>query len=129
MGNDSNTLGVVRSTGQTEKTFPVSMGPRFLELFSENLYSSPNRAFEELVANSWDAEATAAYISIPENLRDPRAAIWVLDNGVSMDGAMDQAVEWWDEMEDEGAAGATWSSISRRTSHGSWRTGGASSRC
>ena len=85
MGNDSTTLGVVRSTGQTEKTFPVSMGPRFLELFSENLYSSPNKAFEELVANSWDAEATAAYISIPENLRDPRAAIWVLDNGVSMD--------------------------------------------
>ncbi len=85
MGNDSNTLGVVRSTGQMEKTFPVSMGPRFLELFSENLYSSPNKAFEELVANSWDAEATAVYISIPENLRDPRAAIWVLDNGVSMD--------------------------------------------
>ena len=47
----------------------------------------------------------------------------------TMTGAMGQAVEWWDEVEDEEAAGATWSSISRRTCPGSWRTGGASSRC
>ena len=47
----------------------------------------------------------------------------------TMIGAMDQTVEWWDEEEDEEAAGATWSSISRRTCPGSWRTGGASSRC
>ena len=87
MSSDTNTLEVVRATGEHEKTFPISMGPRFLELFSENLYSSPNKAFEELVANSWDAEATAVYVSIPENLREPRAAIWVLDNGVSMDAA------------------------------------------
>ena len=86
MSNYSKTLGAVRSTGQMEKEFPISMGPRFLELFSENLYSSPNKAFEELVANSWDADATAVYISIPKNLRDPEAAIWVLDNGTSMDG-------------------------------------------
>ena len=63
---DSTTLGAVRSTGELERTFPISIGPRFLELFSENLYSSPNKAFEELVANSWDAEASAVYISIPE---------------------------------------------------------------
>ena len=82
---DSTTLGAVRSTGELERTFPISIGPRFLELFSENLYSSPNKAFEELVANSWDAEASAVYISIPEDLHDPDASIWVLDNGVSMD--------------------------------------------
>ena len=41
MSNYSKTLGAVRSTGQMEKEFPISMGPRFLELFSENLYSSP----------------------------------------------------------------------------------------
>ena len=86
MSNDSTTLETVRSTGRTEKQFPISMGPRFLELFSENLYSSPNKAFEELVANSWDAEASAVYVSIPDNLNAPEAAVWVLDNGVSMDG-------------------------------------------
>ena len=62
MSNDSKTLEAVHSAGQVEKQFPISMGSRFLELFSENLYSSPNKAFEELVANSWDAEATAVYI-------------------------------------------------------------------
>ena len=85
MTNHSETLSMVRSTGTEEKEFSISIGPRFLELFSENLYSSPNKAFEELIANSWDAEATAAYISIPDDLEAPDAAVWVLDNGVSMD--------------------------------------------
>ena len=85
MTNDSRTLGAVRSAGEKEREFSISIGPRFLELFSENLYSSPNKAFEELVANSWDAEASAVYISIPKNLHDPEASIWVLDNGISMD--------------------------------------------
>ena len=85
MTTDSRTLEAVRSTGEEELRFPISIGPRFLELFSENLYSSPNKAFEELVANSWDAEASAVYISIPEDLRAPDATSWVLDNGVSMD--------------------------------------------
>ena len=85
MTADSKTLGAVRSAGEDELEFSISIGPRFLELFSENLYSSPNKAFEELVANSWDAEASAVYISIPDNLHDPDASIWVLDNGISMD--------------------------------------------
>ena len=85
MSADSKTLQAVRSTGDEEHSFPISIGPRFLELFSENLYSSPNKAFEELVANSWDAGASAVYISIPANLRASDVSIWVLDNGVSMD--------------------------------------------
>ena len=85
MNQNSQTLEAVRSHGQEVKQFPIEIGPRFLELFSENLYSSPNKAFEELVANSWDAEATAIYISLPQDLKDESASIWVLDNGTSMD--------------------------------------------
>lgn len=85
MSADSRTLQAVRSTGDEVDSFPISIGPRFLELFSENLYSSPNKAFEELVANSWDADASAVYISIPRDLRASDSSIWVLDNGVSMD--------------------------------------------
>lgn len=85
MTTDSKTLEAVRSFGTEELSFPISIGSRFLELFSENLYSSPNKAFEELVANSWDAEASSVYISIPEDLQASDASIWVLDNGVSMD--------------------------------------------
>ena len=85
MTKNSQTLEAIRSHGQEVKQFPIEIGPRFLELFSENLYSSPNKAFEELVANSWDADATSIYISIPQDLKDENASIWVLDNGTSMD--------------------------------------------
>ena len=87
MSNDSQTLAAVRTAGDEVKQFAIEIGPRFLELFSENLYSSPNKTFEELVANSWDADATAAYISIPDDLKSESACIWVLDNGTSMDVA------------------------------------------
>ena len=85
MNKDSQTLAAVRSTGQEVDEFPIAIGPRFLELFSENLYSSPNKAFEELVANSWDANATAVHVSIPDDIKAESACIWVLDNGISMD--------------------------------------------
>ena len=83
----STTVNAVQKTGNLEKEFPISIGPRFLELFSENLYSSPNKAFEELIANSWDANATSVYVSIPSDLSSPETTIWVLDNGTSMDAA------------------------------------------
>ena len=85
MSSNSRTLAAIYSHGQEVRHFPIEIGPRFLELFSENLYSSPNKAFEELVANSWDADATAIYISLPDDLQDENACIWVLDNGTSMD--------------------------------------------
>lgn len=62
----------------------VKVGPRFLNLFSKQLYSSPNKAFEELVSNSWDAGAETVYINIPLDLKSIDATVWVLDNGASM---------------------------------------------
>jgi hypothetical protein len=75
----------VESVGRPVGSVDVSIGPQFLQLFSEQLYSSPNKAFEELVANAWDAGASAVYIGMPEHLDQPQAAVWVLDNGESMD--------------------------------------------
>ena len=63
----------------------MQIGPRFLELFSENLYSSPNKAFEELVSNSWDAGASVVHVAIPSSRKDAASGVWVLDNGESMD--------------------------------------------
>lgn len=71
----------------------VTIGPQFLNLFSEQLYSSPNKAFEELVANSWDAGATVVHIGVPEDLTNDHAIVWVLDNGESMD--KDGFVDLW----------------------------------
>ena len=75
----------LRASGQSEGTVHVQIGPRFLELFSENLYSSPNKAFEELVSNSWDAGASVVHVAIPTSIQDAASGVWVLDNGESMD--------------------------------------------
>lgn len=75
----------IENVGNAVDQVEVRIGPQFLNLFSEHLYSSPNKAFEELVSNSWDAGARQVYVSVPQNLQDDEAAIWVLDDGVSMD--------------------------------------------
>ncbi len=41
--------------GHPVAKIPVELSIRFLEHFSETLYSSPQKAFEELISNSWDA--------------------------------------------------------------------------
>ena len=75
----------LRASGQSEGSVHVQIGPRFLELFSENLYSSPNRAFEELVSNSWDAGSSVVHVAIPSSRENGSSGVWVLDNGESMD--------------------------------------------
>ena len=75
----------IESPGEAVAEINVQIGPQFLELFSEHLYSSPNKAFEELVSNSWDAGASSIYIGMSGDLSATDAAVWVLDNGVSMD--------------------------------------------
>jgi Histidine kinase-, DNA gyrase B-, and HSP90-like ATPase len=78
-------VGRIGTVGEPEGRVEVSIGPQFLQLFSEQLYSSPNKAFEELISNAWDAGASAAYVGMPGDLTTPGAAVWVLDNGESMD--------------------------------------------
>ncbi|MET9706192.1 ATP-binding protein [Streptomyces griseus] len=63
----------------------VTIGPQFLQLFSEQLYKSPNKTFEELISNSWDARATSIHVGFSPSLRGDDAFVWVLDNGDSMD--------------------------------------------
>jgi len=75
----------VTSAGKEVETIDATFSPQFLALLSEHLYSSPNKAFEELISNSWDAGATEVYIKIPEILTSSNPAIWILDNGNSMD--------------------------------------------
>ncbi len=67
------------------ETIPVELSTRFLEHFSEQLYSSPQKAFEELISNGWDAGANRVDVRIPSDLSDLHATMSVLDNGASMD--------------------------------------------
>ncbi|MFZ3482243.1 ATP-binding protein [Sphingomonas sp. 3-13AW] len=71
--------------GHATTTIPVEISTRFLEHFSEQLYSSPQKSFEELISNSWDAGANFVDIRIPDDLASAEATMAVLDNGASMD--------------------------------------------
>lgn len=56
-----------------------------IDRFSEGLYSSPNKAFEELISNSYDAGAARVWVLLPEQLDDSNVRLAVVDDGVSMD--------------------------------------------
>lgn len=74
----------IKIVGSKVAEVDVRIGPQFLNLFSKQLYSSPNKAFEELISNSWDADAHNVYVHIPEELDKPSSSIWILDDGIAM---------------------------------------------
>lgn len=69
------------TAGRIESTFPVLISNRIIQLFSEGLYASPNKAVEELVSNSFDAGAANVHVVLSPNLHDPYATIAVIDDG------------------------------------------------
>jgi len=72
--------------GKETDKIDVLLSYRIIELFSEGLYASPNKAIEELVANSFDAFARRVHVILPPNLHKDDAAIVVIDDGDGMDG-------------------------------------------
>src|SRR3954463_15306328 len=73
--------------GHDVSTISVELSTRFLEHFSEQLYSSPQKAFEELISNGWDAGASLVDVRVSPDLTSPDAILAVFDNGSSMDEA------------------------------------------
>lgn len=72
--------------GGTEiEQIQVRISYGIIQRFSEGLYSSPNKAFEELVSNSYDAGAHRVWIEMPADLTKECATVLVLDDGQSMD--------------------------------------------
>ena len=71
--------------GTTAGEIDVRLSYRIIELFSEGLYASPNKAVEELVANSFDAGAEKVQVFLPPDLHDQNATIVVIDDGTGMD--------------------------------------------
>ncbi|MCK4826840.1 ATP-binding protein [bacterium] len=75
----------IETCGRMIDTIEVRISYRIIKLFSANLYSSPNKAFEELICNSYDAFADKVSFYVPSDLTVNGAYIWVCDNGESMD--------------------------------------------
>jgi HSP90 family molecular chaperone len=59
----------------------VQISTRIIQLFSEGLYSSPQKAIEELVSNSYDALAKNVHVILSADLNDEDATIVVIDDG------------------------------------------------
>ncbi len=71
--------------GPKKSDIEVRISYRIIQLFSEGLYSSPHKAIEELVSNSFDAGATHVHVILPLDLTDSDAVIAVVDDGLGMD--------------------------------------------
>ncbi len=73
------------SIGKSIDTIDVLLSYRIIDLFSEGLYASPNKAIEELVANSFDAGAQRVVLLLSPNMHAQDATITVIDDGEGMD--------------------------------------------
>ena len=74
--------------GQVVEEIPVHISYEIIHLFSEGLYKSPHKAIEELVTNSYDANAERVHILLPEadqNGVNSSLPLWVIDDGHGMD--------------------------------------------
>lgn len=72
--------------GVIEDTADVELAPDLVPLLSDQLYQSPLKAIEELVVNSYDAEASECFISILPKYSSPET-VSVADDGFGMDAA------------------------------------------
>lgn len=61
-----DSLASVEAEGTPVASIPVHVSYEIIRLFSEGLYQSPQKAVEELVSNSYDANATEAHVLIPD---------------------------------------------------------------
>lgn len=75
---------MIETIGSKIDSIPVTISYRIIELFSAGLYSSPNKAFEELVSNSYDAYASKVSVYVPSDKTLEQSIMWVCDNGNSM---------------------------------------------
>jgi len=75
----------VGAAGSEIGKISVIISYRIIDLFSGHLYSSPTKAIEELVVNSYDAFAKICQVVIPEDWDSSDARILVFDDGDGMD--------------------------------------------
>ena len=73
----------VESVSSESGTADIVLSRSLLSLLSDQLYRSPNKAVEELVVNSYDADAKRCYVGITDAGAD--GFVCVVDDGSGMD--------------------------------------------
>ncbi len=63
----------------------VTLSNELVQLLSEQLYQSPLKAVEELVVNSYDADANECRVFVPDRNEPSSRYVVVYDDGVGMD--------------------------------------------
>lgn len=99
-------------TGTITDHINVEISFQIIGLFSEGLYSSPNKAIEELVSNAFDADATCVHTVMSPDRASTDASIAILDNGTGMD-ATGLKIHWI--VGDSMKAGNRTTALGRRT--------------
>lgn len=86
----------LKEFSEQEKAAEVTLSQGLVTLLSEQLYKSPMKAIEELVVNSFDADATECRLAVspPSDLvQQKHAFVAVYDNGKGMD--VEGLVDLW----------------------------------
>ncbi len=78
----------LEAAGTQTSELEVRLSRELVSLLSEQLYTSPLKAIEELVVNAFDADASSCRVRLPDTLgASATQPILVYDDGVGMDAA------------------------------------------
>ena len=95
--SDSSTFPDVVAASEealtTVKQIPVHISYEIIRLFSEGLYQSPQKAVEELVSNSYDANASQAHVLLPDSNYQPVDPREIETEATAGDAAGQEATE------------------------------------
>lgn len=75
----------LQSLGSSRGELQVRLSTQLIHLLSEQMYSSPIKAIEELVVNAYDADANKCCIGFEKNENLEDNTIVIFDNGSGMD--------------------------------------------
>jgi hypothetical protein len=82
---DSTIAETLPSLGADQGKLNVALSNELVQLLSDQLYQSPLKAVEELVVNSYDAEAKECRVYVPTPDNDSYPFVVVYDDGIGMD--------------------------------------------
>lgn len=81
----------LQRAGEKQSDARVRISNELVQLLSDQLYQSPLKAIEELVVNSYDADAKICRLFVPDSTElaqiDGRRFVVVFDNGVGLSQA------------------------------------------